>query len=51
MLGSLMCRLNLRHEWRTERTEDGGRFKRCRRCGKDWQGPDATSATGSPMGL
>jgi hypothetical protein len=31
----LLCRLNLRHHWRTETTEDGGRFRRCARCGKD----------------
>lgn len=31
----LLCRLNLRHQWHTETTEDGGRFRRCARCGKD----------------
>lgn len=33
--GPLSCRLNLRHQWTTVRTEDGGRYRRCRRCGKD----------------
>jgi len=51
MWRSLMCRLNLRHEWHTENTEDGGHYKRCRRCGKYHQGPDSTSATGAPLGL
>ena len=30
-----MCRVRLHHEWRSHRTEDGGRYRRCRRCGKD----------------
>ena len=34
MLGSLLCRLNLRHVWHVESTEDGQRYRRCRRCGK-----------------
>jgi hypothetical protein len=34
MPGSLMCRLNLRHDWHVESTEDGQRYRRCRRCGK-----------------
>lgn len=32
---ALLCRLNLHHEWRTARTEDGARYRRCHRCGKD----------------
>ena len=35
MLKSLLCRLNLHHEWHTELTEDGKRYKRCALCGKD----------------
>jgi hypothetical protein len=31
----LLCRLNLRHHWHTETNEDGGRYRRCTRCGKD----------------
>jgi hypothetical protein len=31
----LTCRLNLHHRWRTNHTEDGGRYLRCARCGKD----------------
>lgn len=31
----LLCRLNVRHQWHTEAAEDGTRFRRCRRCGKD----------------
>lgn len=34
----LQCRLNLRHSWRWETTSDGGRFRRCQRCGKDHPG-------------
>ena len=34
-LRPLVCRLNLRHEWHWESTEDGLRFRRCRHCGKD----------------
>jgi hypothetical protein len=33
--GPLSCLLNLRHQWTTVRTEDGGRYRRCQRCGKD----------------
>jgi hypothetical protein len=31
----LTCRLNLRHRWRWQSTEDGNRFERCQKCGKD----------------
>jgi hypothetical protein len=31
----LTCRLNLRHVWRLQSTEDGHRYKACRRCHKD----------------
>ena len=31
----LFCRLNLRHQYRMTATEDGARYRRCRRCGKD----------------
>lgn len=34
MLKFLLCKTNLRHQWHVERTEDGGRYRRCRRCGK-----------------
>ena len=30
----LLCRLNLRHHWHAESTDDGRRFRRCTRCGK-----------------
>lgn len=39
----LRCLLNVRHEWHTESTEDGSRYARCRRCGKDATGPVVTS--------
>lgn len=31
----LTCRLNLHHRWRWLSTEDGDRFERCQKCGKD----------------
>lgn len=31
----LACRINLRHHWHVESTEDGSRYRRCTRCGKD----------------
>jgi hypothetical protein len=31
----LLCRLNLRHRWHLEFTEDNTRYSRCLRCGKD----------------
>ncbi len=48
MLKALMCKLNLRHAWHIESNEDGGRYRRCSRCGKydtrgggsgDWAAP------------
>ena len=31
----LTCRLHLHHRWRWLSTEDGDRFERCEKCGKD----------------
>jgi hypothetical protein len=31
----LLCLLNVRHHWHQEITEDGTRFQRCTKCGKD----------------
>ncbi len=31
----LLCRLNLHHRYHYEYTEDGRRYSRCARCGKD----------------
>ena len=31
----ITCRMNLHHVWHREHTEDGGRYRRCVRCGKD----------------
>jgi hypothetical protein len=31
----MTCRLNLHHRWRWLSTEDGDRFERCQKCGKD----------------
>jgi hypothetical protein len=46
------CRLNLHHRWRWLSTEDGDRFERCQKCGKDRSekvggGP----GVGAPLGL
>jgi hypothetical protein len=48
----LTRRLNLHHHWRWCSTEDGDRFERCQKCGKDRSeqlggGPDAAA----PLGL
>jgi hypothetical protein len=32
---TLLCRTNMHHTWRTYSTEDGQRYQRCSRCGKD----------------
>ena len=32
---SLMCRLNVHHVWRWDSAEDGSRYQRCAKCGKD----------------
>jgi hypothetical protein len=42
----LHCRLNVRHDWHAESTEDGARYLRCRRCGKDETGPVQSSNQG-----
>ncbi|HYN30446.1 MAG TPA: hypothetical protein VES95_11365 [Dermatophilaceae bacterium] len=45
----LLCRLNLHHAWRPESTEDGGRYRRCARCGKDDVGPPPRGIPHRPM--
>ena len=35
----LLCWLTLHHDWHGESAEDGTRYQRCRRCGKDATGP------------
>ena len=40
MTKPLGCRLNLHHVWERRSTPDGGRYRRCARCGKDkFDGP------------
>lgn len=52
MLRTLLCKLNMRHEWHLEFTEDGGRYKRCTRCGKDDdRGGGGTGASGAWAGI
>jgi hypothetical protein len=50
---TLLCRLNLHHDWHQESTEDGARFKQCRRCGKisDRGDSGGSVATGAPLGM
>lgn len=43
----LRCRLNLHHDWHSESADDGTRYLRCRRCGKDETGPAMTSNEGN----
>lgn len=31
----LLCVLNVRHHWEIQYTDDGNRYQRCARCGKD----------------
>ena len=35
MLKMLLCKLNVGHDWHVEHNDDGGRYRRCRRCGKE----------------
>jgi hypothetical protein len=35
MIRALVCKLNLRHEWHGEHTDDGSLYRGCLRCGKD----------------
>ena len=55
MLKALMCKLNIRHEWHVEHTEDGSRYRRCRLCGKDDDrgggGTGAPGAWAGPAGM
>lgn len=44
MFQALLCKLNIRHEWHIEHTDDGCLYKRCIRCGKD----DDRGGTGAP---
>jgi hypothetical protein len=44
----LLCRLNLHHVWRMCITEDGARYRRCTRCGKDDVG-DSDRGNARPM--
>jgi hypothetical protein len=48
MLKLLLCKTNLRHQWHVETTEDGGRYRRCTRCGKydDGGGGQALGTSG-----
>lgn len=43
----ITCRMNLHHVWHLERTEDGARYRRCVRCGKDDPGIPFNRNTGA----
>jgi len=38
VLKTLLCKMNLRHDWHIQTTDDGGRYRRCARCGKYQEG-------------
>ena len=42
----LLCRLNMHHVWHTESTEDGGRYRKCVKCGKEDSGVPRGPAPG-----
>lgn len=42
----IACRMNLHHDWHLERTEDGARYRRCLRCGKDDPGGGPVNPNG-----
>jgi hypothetical protein len=47
----LLCRLNVKHHWAMESTADGGRFRRCTRCGKDkFDGAGGGADWAAPVG-
>jgi hypothetical protein len=48
----LLCRLNVKHHWVMQSTEDGARFKRCTRCGKDkYDGGRGSGDWAAPAGM
>ena len=52
MFKSLLCKMNLRHDWRVQTTEDGGRYRRCTRCGKyDERGGGGSGNWAAPLGM
>lgn len=52
MLKALLCKLNLQHNWHMETTEDGGRYRRCTRCGKYQEGGSGGNGNwASPLGM
>lgn len=46
-----LCAMNVHHVWRIARTEDGGRYRRCMRCGKDDSSSGGASWGGSWGGM
>lgn len=47
----LTCRMNVHHTWRGFRTEDGGHYNRCIRCGKDHPGASGPTFIGDGGGM
>lgn len=48
----LLCALNLHHIWHGEHAEDGSRYMRCVRCGKDRSGSSGGGGDwAAPIGL
>lgn len=46
----LGCKLNLHHAWKWRSTEDGSRYQRCSRCGKDHTDLDEGTFEGKRFG-
>lgn len=45
----ITCRMNFHHVWHLERTEDGARYRRCIKCGKDDPGGGPVNPNGLIM--
>jgi hypothetical protein len=52
MLKNLLCKMNVRHDWHVETTDDGGRYRRCARCSKYQAGGNGTNGNwAAPVGM
>ncbi len=52
MLKTLLCKMNLRHDWHIQTTDDGGRYRRCARCGKYQEGGSGRNGNwAAPLGM
>jgi len=52
VLKTLLCKMNLRHDWHIQTTDDGGRYRRCARCGKYQEGGSGRNGNwAAPLGM